>query len=144
MDDICLSMAEQSIKSFIHNAFFFKFGWCMSPLLKIIPSAYPLALLETWGPAEFSGTKKRGKNLCNWVPGFYLPNTKNYFTVPHRILQGWTQSLPIQRPWGISGNKTWRTEIPYILWKSLTWMKIRCYSLQQYKNCKTNCSWIDD
>lgn len=93
-DYTCLSMAGQNIKPCMHNAFFFKFGWCMSLLLKTITFVYPLAPLETWGAVEFSETKKTGKNSRNWVTGFYLPNTKDYFTGALSYIAGLNRRSP--------------------------------------------------
>lgn len=65
--------------------------------------------------------------------------SKNISLVPYYygVLQGWTYCLPVQAPWGILGTKPWRAKIPYVLWKSLTWMKIRSSSLElSTKNVK--------
>lgn len=73
-------MAEQNIKLLIHKDFFFFQIWMMyEPAFQNNYCLYPFATPETWGPVEFGKTKIQGKNLCRWVTGFYLPNTKKIF-----------------------------------------------------------------
>lgn len=131
-DYTCLSMAEQNIKPFMHNAFFSNLDDVWACFWKQLLFCIRLLLLKH----ESSGTQKRGKNSCSWITGSYFQIPRTISLVPHRILQGWTQSLPIEAPQRILGIKTW-TKIPYVLWKSLTWMKIRSFSLQlSTKNVK--------